>query len=708
MTRQPKRIAVAIFAFTCIAGPAAADEATETFLRDWVASIDASPDWNAKFDTLASNTTATTMTGLAVTSEKPGFTLTLSNLAVSGFTPSPDGTFVASGVRLDGGEITTGEFMTLGVASADFTDVSFPSAGGFVWDESKPFVSLIKAFSPITQVKLRTGRIGSVAITERTDNMGSNIQYEQINIDNWANGVIEAISAGPIHSESPAKEPLTAITIASAQTRDLNLNAFFEVFDPDKYSLSGGDMQWRSLIGKTTYRDMIAAMPGVSFTMSEAILENVRLRQPRGGIGILAELGPDSEKEFEDNPKKGMELLQLFSAYGFGKFEMRDLDLQAPGVDRMRLAGFSMTDFSSDLLGEIAFDRAEVAIKDTAEVNVRRFAFGGIVPPSLDAFMAAVEAQTNDEDVDFSSVIPHLGFLETTGVDVNVADMPRTTLESFRVDLRDYIGPVPTTISWDIVDADVSADLIEDDDVRQMLAKLGYDRVVLSTSLDAKWSEAGNIDIEQFRVAMKDVGAIYGDIRLAGIKPSDIPTIRDETALDKLSFVRGAVSFKDDSIVGRGLTMQAENLGVDPEQFREQFATGLPFMLAFLGDPKLQGDVMPILQQFIRTAGGTISVLASPAAPVPFAQFEEAMESAPLALLKTLNISFSGLPGVTNPPQPAATEEAAPANDDEAAPEAAPSDGTQFEEAPADGGDTFQQDPPKDTSTPSDSKPAKN
>jgi hypothetical protein len=475
-----------------------------------------------------------------------------------------------------------------------------------------------------------------------------------VNIDNWAGGRIESVSAGPIHSQSPSREPLTAMSIASSTSRDIDLNVLFHVLDPDNYGADGrGDMQWKPMIGSVFYRDFITAMPGVSMNIAELSADGIKLRQPENGVGILAEIGPDTKDAFEDNPKKALEIVGILTAYGIDKIDMRGTEIVAPNVDRFRLAGFTMTDISSDKLGEIAFDRLDIAAQEQGSLALRRFAIGDLVLPAIEDLVAAAEARDKDEDVDLSSVMAKIGFLEIAGLDAQPFEMPRTTLESLRIDMKDYIGAVPGKISWDLVDADVDAELIPEGNAKSLLAQLGYDRVVVSSTFDANWSEDGVIDISQFRLALKDVGALYGDIRLAGIKPSDIANLRDEeNPAEKLEFIRGTLNFKDDSIVGRGLAMQAATLSVDPAEFREQFASGLPFMLSFLGEPSLQGEVMPVLQQFIRTTGGTISVIASPASPVPFATFDQALgEGSPLSLLRTLNISFSGLPGVTTKPE---------------------------------------------------------
>jgi hypothetical protein len=214
---------------------------------------------------------------------------------------------------------------------------------------------------------------------------------------------------------------------------------------------------------------------------------------------------------------------------------------------------------------------------------------------------------------------------------------------------------------------------------------------------------------DSFRFAMADVGTVSGNVTVTGLRPTEFMELADEAALEKLSFVRGTVTAEDDSIVGRGLAMQAEQLGVDPEAFREQFAMGLPFMLAFLGDPKLQAELAPVLQQFIKTASGSLTMVSNPASPIPLIELAIVGADAPFELLKALNVTFSGIPGVTElPPEIAAPAEEMDDGDsgtqfdpapepevEEVVPAEPPPEGdTQFDPLPDD--DTEAPAPPKD------------
>lgn len=695
----------AVLAAVLVVGvvPARAQEAAVTFLKDWVATLDASPDWKASYASIESDGDATaTISNFTVASEKPGLALSVATLAVTDFTPQNDGTLVAGALKIDGGEVNFGDILKLQMGTSEFRDFSLPPIESFAWTGDAPYLAIINALKPLTKIAMSTGRIGSFGIVQVIDGVESRTTYEQVNIDGWKDGKIAAIGAGPIMSQTPDKDQLMAMRVAAAQSRDIDLNAMFHVYDPANYVDGKGDGVWRQAVGKATYRDMIVAVPGVTFTMKEAVAEGLKVRQMRSGVDILSKLGTPGYEDLSEKPEEAFKLLQLIAAHGLDSLSMTGMSVKAPGVETATLEGFTITDWTSDKLGEMAIDRLALSIQDQGKVSIQRFAFGDLVPPSIEAIVAAAMAEDSGGDVDVGSVIPQLGFIEAQGISAAPSDAPPLSVERFRLDLKDYVGPIPTNFGFELVDADVDASLIEDEDAKQMLDKLGYDRVVLDAAVHGTWSQAGEIALDSFAFTMKDVGTISGDIVLSGIAPADYKLLQDQAALAALSFVRGSITAKDDSIVGRGLAMQAAEFGVDPEAFREQFAMGLPLMLAFLGDARLQSELAPVLAQFIKTPGGSLTMVANPVAPQNLMDLMMAGSSAPFELARMLNLTFSGIPGPTGPapdgdtleapehsaPLPEATPEEEQAPAPEPAPEApAP-------EAPAktnpDKGDTAQ------------------
>lgn len=671
----------AIAAIAFVALPAAADEATENFLKSWVSSIDNAPGWNATYANLASEASGRTILGgFTVTSEEPGFSLTFETIGVAGYDAGADAAFAAEEVALDGGKVVA-NLVTLSIDDAVLSGFALPPASAFTWNSERPYLAMVKAFGAFAGISMASGRIGSFVLEQVFEGEKSTTTYTNVALDNWNNGKIATLSAGPLTAETPSGDTLVALQVARAESRDIDLGAVARVLDPDTYVGGRGDMVWHTALGRTGYEDLIVAVPGVTVRIAEAYTEDFRVRQPETGIEAFLDIGlPDFEQKYEE-PAAAAKLLGALRAFGIGRFAILGLDVEAPGVDKAHMDSFTISDFSFDRIGEFALEGVDAAVADQGAVAIGRIAFGDLVFPPVEAIIAAGEAEDSGADVDVSSVLPKLGFFEAVAVDVSVEAIVEAALERFRLDLSDYVGPVPTTVALDIVDADMPVEAIEEDQAREMLTALGYERVRIDAGLRLAWSDAGEIDVSEYRVGIRDFGSLSGDARLSGLLPSEYEQLDDEAVLEKLSFLGGSITILDQSIVGRAVGMQAGQLNADPDEFRETFAMGLPYMLTFLGDNTLVQQVTPIIQSFVRTNGGSITAIAKPAQPVPMTLLAEASESAPLTLLDILALEFTGVAG--DEPAPAAGSEREAAPSEPAAPEAPAAPSEPAETAPA-------------------------
>ncbi len=65
----------------------------------------------------------------------------------------------------------------------------------------------------------------------------------------------------------------------------------------------------------------------------------------------------------------------------------------------------------------------------------------------------------------------------------------RTSLHSLRVDLSNYIGPVPTSVSSDLGDLVIPVSLLKPSS-QAVFRKLGYDKIDVSYRLKLNWRAA--------------------------------------------------------------------------------------------------------------------------------------------------------------------------------------------------------------------------
>ena len=512
---------------------ALADQPTEDLLKSWVEAIDASPTWTASYGQIASHGDQTTLSDLKVGSEKnPDVTLTVSTINVDGLNQADDGALAGKDVTFDGVALHAAT-ITLDLTNVKLTDYELPAID-FTWDQAHPLTALVPFMKMMANVKIASGTIGSMVLTQEVNSMISETTYEGMQIDKWGDGRIASMTSGAVRTASPKKDPLIAIAMDGVQSLDVDLGAILAVFDPEAYVGGVGDLVWRTIVGHAAYSKMTITAPGVETTIGGMEFDNLRLRQPRGGIQPLYDLSAQVTTGHHDGgmteiPKPDpMTILDLLSIYGIGKVAIHDVDVSAPGVDAFHLGSFSMADLSSDGIGDFTIADYNIAMASQGAVRLGKFSFGGVVFPPMEAIVAAIAAESSGGNMDVTSVVPHLGYLEVDGLDVAMNAQPHVSLEGFRTDLSNYVGAVPTAVTMNMSGLDLPVDQIPDPKSKAMFQQLGYDRVHMNAAVDIDWSAAGDIVFKAFSFAIDELGAISGDLTLTGITPASVDHLNPE------------------------------------------------------------------------------------------------------------------------------------------------------------------------------------
>lgn len=648
---------------------AAAEEAVETAIRAWVAAVDASPEWSATYGALVYDPASDTalLTDLAVRAEPTataaGTAVTLATLSVTGFVEGPDG-FKVRSVAADGGVIEAG-FMKFRLADIGLEDLSIPHFTGFAFDERKPFSSIMAAYKAALGIGLRQGRIGSLQLDQIHQGVASRIVYENFRIEGFADGKVAEFGAGPIRMESPTPDGLIDMTIARIASRDTDLGAFVHVYNPESYVDGVGDMVWRDGMAYAAYEDIVMDVPGAKLNIGAIVIEDFRLRQPPVSfVNFFDELiaypnMPDALAE-----RLAMRALPaMFSSFSVGRFAILDTSVDAMGIDHLAVRDFHINDFSIDGLGEFGFEGIAGVVQGQGAIELDRFAFGGITFGGYDALVALIAGSTASPPANVSDLAPRLGFVELLGLNLQTPDIPRLSLERFRTDASRYVGPIPTSARVDLRGLSVPVSAITDRDAREMLRRLGYDRIVAAFGFEAEYDEAiERITIENLHYAIQDMGAFRVDAGLSGLP---IAAFRDTKLMDEIGprlRLEGArFTFTDDSIVGKGLDLLAGYMNAPVGLFRDQFADAMPFLLsiAVQNDPKLMAIVnqsglfkqlTPVVRDFVANPGSSITISLAPPTPIALAAIGEAVENTPSRMVEMLGLTITGEKGA--PPAP--------------------------------------------------------
>ena len=635
------------------AGSAFAEEPVEVALAGWLSAIDASPDWRVQYAALTADpaTAGATLDGLMIASERPGMVLRADALTVSGYRATDGDTFAARQIDVSGATLAAG-FLTVSVPKARLSAVVLPMTGGGAWDDSKPALSLLRLLAPLAGARAASVLADSIELTETVGTVESRTSYGQVRLTNWSDGTIALLQSGPLYSATPANDPLVSLSVQSSESRNVDLRALLHALDPAAYGGNAADGAWRRALDSAAYHTISIDLPGVSLSMAEAGVSGFQVRQTAAPPDWSASRPATSDDGM--SPDALLATLDRLAAYRLGGFTLHDINVTATGLDRIHLGDLSLKDLSLEGIGEIAMADGAAVLSEHGSVKFGRLALGGLVPPTTAALRTALQAAHTRGDIDLSAIVPQLGFVEADDLAVDVTDGPRVGIHRYRLDLKDYVDAVPTTIALAVEGADIPASLVPLPRVSTFLDRFGYDRVNLDAAADITW-RGDTITIPRYRFAMKDLAAVSGQATLRGLSPADAAKVRSiDEALRKLSFTGGTFTFEDDSIIGRSLDEQAKRLNTDPVKFRQQFVTGLPFMLTFLGNPDLQRQLAPVLQSLIRSSG-SLTATASPASPVLLATALAAARTAPFGLLAELGLTFSGTTGPEPEKEPTPT-----------------------------------------------------
>ncbi|MCB1501622.1 MAG: hypothetical protein KDK07_17850 [Bauldia sp.] len=656
---------------------ASADEAVEAAIRDWIAAVDASPEWAASYGGLVYDAATDTalVTDVVITADpaspEAGAAFRMATLSVAGYVEQPDG-FKVRSISADGGEAEVG-FARIKLTDVHVEDLSLPFFGPFTVDEKRPFSSIMQAYHAALDIGLGSARIGSVVLDQTHEGVSSTIVYEDFRIEGWKDGKIARFDTGAVRMEAPSPDGLVRIGMNSIESRDTDLGAFVHVYDPAAYVDGVGDMIWRDALAYAAYHTVVLDVPGARINVGDIVLENFRLRQPPlSFVDYFDEL--ISHPNMPDAMAERLAVKAvpaMFSAFSVGRFAILDTSIEAMGIDQLAIGDIHLNDFSIDGLGEFGIEGIAGVVQGQGALEVQRFAFGGITFGGYDALTRIIEATSSSPPKDIDDLMPQGGFTEIVGVELQTPDIPRLSLARFRAEIGDYAGAIPTSASVEMTGLAFPVAALPDRSTRDMLRRLGYDRLVNDFGFKGDYDPATErATIEDLHYGIQDMGSFAMSGLFAGLPMAAIGNdALMEAAIPNLRLEQARFTFTDGSIVGKGLDLLAEFMHAPAGAFRDQFADAMPFLLsiAVQNDPKLLAIVnrsglfkklTPVVRDFVANPGSSIIITLSPPTPVALAAIGDAVENTPDKVVEMLGLDITGEKApATTEPTPAPPEE---------------------------------------------------
>jgi hypothetical protein len=628
-------------------GPASAAEPVETAITEWIAKFDGAPDWSARFDDLTydKETDTAILTGLKVAYTATDLTLSFKPIAIVGYAEAADGTFGVDVLTTDGVKATGDGF------DAALTDVRYKSLGNLTddfeelidWDPQRPFTSLMRSYARFLDIRLEHASIGSMSMTAENNGEQVLVSYEDIALEDWADGKIASITTGPLTMASAGVAEPFSITGAGTEARKIDYAAMLRIYDPDQYVGGVGDGIWRNAAEFVGYDTIVFDTPEARVTFGKVSMEDFRVRQPERSFNDFfdrAMLTPHVQAE--PTPEEMRSIVGSLSSFAFGAMSLEDIAVEGRDGGTGRLGEMRLVDVSAEGIGEFSFNDINVSPPDQGNLIVGRIAFGGIVFPPLQALIEAAEAEQTGEDFDYARLTTRLAFFEASDIDVDVPDRPRVRLDKARLNLGNYVGPIPTVMALEIAGTDLPVEAIEEPKARAIWKALGYDRVRGDFGARLAWNESDeSITIEDFRFALEDVGALSLSAVLNGLSREALADLEGlPEALAGLSFVRGTLSLENYDILNRWVDRQAALTGDEPLALRQRIAVMLAEITSDVGNAGFQQQLRQVLEASIMVPG-SVTATAMPSTPVPLVALGVLAQSAPASLPDLLGLTIA-------------------------------------------------------------------
>ena len=597
-------IFLAFFAFAASAGidVAAAASATDA-IKAWIAAVPGN-DWKIAYKNLAYDMASdkTTLTGLTATSTSLKLTIGFDSIVMAGYTPAADGSFTAAALSINNGTATSkmadAKITIAGVSVTNFgSGVMIPVA----FDATHPFSSIVQMYSDLLKVQIDHGAIASV---NYSDTAGDNkFAYSNLAIDKWSNGKIGSMTSGPIVASFTDDSGTTGgVKVGGFESHNLDMDAALRVYDASRYVNGAGDGVWHQVLGDVTYHDMSVTGDNFNFSLGTWTMQDMKMRQPAHSFTPALDVAAASG-DSDLGPDGVHALFDMWSAYSLGKFSVSNVAVKTDDGSGS-LGDFTLSDISSDGLGEIAIDNLDTTFPD-GFAKIGRLALGGFVFPGVDKLSAAYDATQNGDDVDYSTLAPKLGYAEAASIDMLSPLAPETKLDKARLDLTNYVGEVPTNVALTVSGLDAPSDFLDEDGSDISLKDLGYDRIHLDAGAKITWNEADStVTIDGLNASLANIGNVSGKVVLSGLTRDALNDVNSlPEALQSLNLVSSTATIEDKSIFSHWLAQQAFEMGIGQEDFRKQLLAQIPDFVSELGDSPFKAKMAAAIKTVHPGAG---------------------------------------------------------------------------------------------------------
>lgn len=213
-------------------------------------------------------------------------------------------------------------------------------------------------------------------------------------------------------------------------------------------------------------------------------------------------------------------------------------------------------------------------------------------------------------------------------------------IERIFVEVENVVDDIPQASSGSVEGITVPASVFGEGPMTPQT--LGYETLEFEISWEgARDPDNDALRVEDFTLTMMDGGSLTltGDVGNVPFARLEDPT-GSADAVSQVTVHHIQLRYRDESLTRRILDAVAQSQGMTGEQYGQQLAAALPFMLAAINNPEFQQQVANAVGAFLRDPQ-SLTIEVAPEEPVTGAEIMEILNSAPQTLPDRLNASVS-------------------------------------------------------------------
>lgn len=492
--------------------------------------------------------------------------------------------------------------------------------------------------------------IGAISGTVAGSGQTQDIAYGPVDIGPVAKGRLGSFSYGAMTSTQTAMMPdatgeqvPTTVTVNYGASRGTGFNlapvvSLFTGTNPGEGP--------QTVVESTTVDGINMTFGNMAtVAMGPNTVENLTIDASRGPLmtqidGFLVSAMNDEEPE----PAKLMSfLLDVYGAFGVDRYTLADIAATFPDGSA-RLGEFLIEGLSAEGIDTVAVNAVGFDAQG-ATGTLGSFELSGFVFPERTAFLNAVMGGMAGMQPDVPTILsalPYLGRMTLREASLTSPGMADLKLGLYETRLENYINAIPTRITLALQGLEMPLAMVPDPMTQMMFQSLNADPIRADGTVSLAWdSDSERVELAN-DITVGGVGKLTADAALGGIPQLvfEDPT-RLQEAMATAALVGLTARFDDQGVTDFLLGMVADQSGMSKEDFATAIAQQAAVQVSMVtGDAALGEQISGALSTYMNNPQ-SLTIAATPAAPVAIAQIVGAAMTSPQALPSLLNFSLT-------------------------------------------------------------------